>query len=113
MEDERGNRLYGDTYPQLLSNLVEQDAQITAALYQLVCTPHLTQELLEYNQHILSLQKTLSVTAAEQNQYLDGETNLNALNQRLLTLQGTRADIRNELSTCGAIAAYELKEGSS
>lgn len=113
VEDERGNRLYGDTYPQLLSGLVEQDAQITAALYQLVCTPHLTQTLLEDNQHILNLQKTLSVTAAEQNQHLDGETNLNALTQRLLTLQGTRADIRNELSACGAIAAYALKEGSS
>jgi len=113
VEDERGGRLYGGVYPELLSKLVDLDGQITAALYELVCVPHLTQALLEEDEHLLGYQKTISVTTAEQSLHLSGESDLNALNRRLLTLQGNRDSIRMELNACGAIAAYQQKEGIS
>ena len=113
VEDGRGNRLYGDVYPELLSELVELDGQIAAVLYELTCAPHLTQALLEEHADILSLQKTLSVTTAEQSIHLSGETDLDVLNQTLLTLQGKRTSARNALNACGAIAAYQNTEGIS
>ena len=113
VEDERGNRLYGGVYPELLSELVNLDGQITAVLYELVCAPHLTQALLEENEDLLRLQKTLSAVTAAQSPHLSGETDGNALNRLLLTLQGNRASIRSELNTCGAIAACQQKEDIS
>lgn len=108
MEDKRGNRLYGDTYPELLSALVETDADITATLYEIVCVPHLTKDVLSENNHLRGLQYSLEVQAAAQNLHLSGETDLDVLDRNLLTLQGRRTDIRNELSSCGAIASYQL-----
>lgn len=113
VEDERGSRLYGGVYPELLSELVDLDGQIAAVLYELVCAPHLTQAHLEENRDLLRLQKTLSAATAEQSLHLSGETDLNALNRLLLTLQGNRASIRSELNACGAIAAYQYKESIS
>ena len=111
IEDERGNRLYGGDYPVLLSELVDLDGQITATLYELVCMPHLNQTILEENKELLSLQKTIAVSTAGQSLFLSGETNLNTLNRLLLDLQGMRTSIRNKLNICGAIAAYQQKEG--
>lgn len=110
VEDERGNRLYGDIYPELLSELVDLDGRITATLYELVCVPHLNQTILEENQRLLGLQKTITVSTAKQSLLLSGETDLNTLNRLLLDLQGRRTSIRNELNTCGAIAAYQQRE---
>nr|WP_325213130.1 hypothetical protein [uncultured Oscillibacter sp.] len=113
MEDPRGNRLYGDTYPELLSELVELDADIAAALYEIVCIPHLTSTVLQGNEALLRAQHTLEVSAAELNLHLSGETDLEILNRRLLNLQGRRTAARYDLGFCGAIAAYQHKEGIS
>ena len=110
MEDPRGNRLYGDTYPELLSELVELDADIAAAMYELVCAPHLTSAALRENEALLHTQHTLEVSAADLNLHLSGETDLEVLNRRLLNLQGRRTSARYDLGSCGAIAAYQHKE---
>lgn len=108
--DERGYRLYGDTYPALLSELVETDADIAATLYEIVCVPHLTRDILDDNENLRSFQQTLETSVSEQNQHLSGETDLDALNRRLLTLRGQRTSVLNELRACGAIAAYQYSE---
>lgn len=110
VEDERGNRLYGDTYPGLLSSLVEIDADITAALYEIVCVPHLTKDILNEKNYLRGLQYSLGVQTTAQNLHLSGETNLDVLDRQLLTLQGMRTTIRNKINACGAIASYQLKE---
>lgn len=110
IEDPRGNRLYADTYPELLSELVELDADIAATMYELVCVPHLTSAVLQENENLLGMYQTLEVSAAKLNLHLSGETNLQVLNRRLLKLQGQRTAARYALGSCGAIAAYQHKE---
>ena len=110
MEDERGNRLYGDTYPELLSELVELDADIAATLYEIVYVPHLTEEFLNENESFRRYLYDVETAATKQNLHFSGETNLDVLSRRLLTLQGRRTTVRNRLNACGAIAAYQYKE---
>jgi len=113
IEDEQGNRLYSGTYPELLSGLVEIDADIAATLYELVCVPHLTKNVLGEDEALLGFQQSLEAASAEQNLHLSGETDPDILNRRLLSLQGQRASTLNDLRICGAIAAYQYKEESA
>lgn len=110
IEDPRGNRLYADTYPELLSELVELDADIAATMYELVCMPHLTSAVLQENENLLGMYQTLEISAAKLNLHLSDETDLQVLNRRLIRLQGQRTTVRYDLSSCGAIAAYQRKE---
>lgn len=111
VEDPRGNRLYIDTFPALLSELVELDADIAATMYELVCVPHLTGAVLKENEDLLRLHQTLEISASGLNTHLSGETDLDILNRRLLSLQGRRTAVRQDLGSCGAIAAYQQREG--
>lgn len=112
-QDERGARLYGDTFPELLSELLELDADITAVLYEIVYTPHLTQEILDDDDSLRGFLYSLETATPKQSPHLSGETDLDILGRRLLTLQGRRTAVRGELSSCGAISAYQHKEGIS
>lgn len=113
IENERGNRLYGDTYPQLLSELVEIDAEIAATLYEISLVPHLTKDFVEEDKDFKNFQITLEAMASEQNLHLSDANDLNTLNRQLLTLQGRRTTALNMLKICGAISAYEYEEGLS
>lgn len=110
IEDERGNRQYGETYPELLSELVEIDADIAATLYELVCVPHLTQNFYEEDESALQSLQSLDIVLVEQNRHLSGENNPDVLIRRLSLLQGQRESILSEMKLCGAIAAYQCKE---
>lgn len=113
VEDERGRRLYGGAYPALLLELAETDADIAATLYELVCVPHLTQDYLEENRYIRALQSTGMSISTIQHEHLSGETDLNALNHQLITLEGRRSGILDKLNASGAIASYLHREKTS
>lgn len=113
MEDEQANQLYGNTYPELLSELTDVDADIAVTLYEIVYVPHLTEKFLKENENSRQYLYTLAATAAEFNLRLSEETDLDVLNRRLLTLQGRRTTLLSELYACGAITAYQYKEEHS
>lgn len=110
MEDPRGARLYGDTYPELLSQLLETDADISAALYELVCIPHLTAEA---DEHLPGLQQSMAARSPRQDLHLTGEMDPDALSNRLASLKGRRESILSELYACGAVASYQYTEEAS
>ena len=106
VENPQANQHYGD-YPALLSSLIEIDADISATLYEIVCLPHLTREILEQDELLNGLQQTLEITSSAQNLHLTYETDLGALYNQLRSLKGLRTDALNDLQECGAISAYE------
>lgn len=102
LENDRERQLYADTYLKLLSELIEIDADITAALYEIVCVPHLTEEYLDDNRDFIR-------TVPRQDQHLSGETDLGILKSNLAVLKSRRSDALGNLYSCGAIAAYQYE----
>lgn len=106
MENERGNRLYGDSYPGIFSRLIDVDADITAVLYQLVCVPHLAGA----DDSIVSYQRTIALSAAQQQKHLSDVRDPDSLRRALTDLEGIRNAVLSELRLCGAIAACQYEE---
>lgn len=102
VKDERGKQLYGSTYPNLLSELIETDADITATLYEIVCVPHMTETYLDENGNFIR-------SIPKQDQHLSGDTDPGILKTRLGKLKSERSDIMGSLYSCGAISAYQYE----
>ena len=108
MADDRAYALYGEQYIELLSSLLETDADIAAELYQLVLSPHMTKEF-QNSMQTNSYNKDFG-SVTRQNEHLTGEDEANA-RISLARLDGKRQDALIALKKCGAIAAWERDEG--
>ena len=101
MTDEYARRYYGSQYPQLLHELLE----ITAELFQIVCTPHLTGKYADHSMTAQEFESVFSVVS-KQNGHLTGEDLKQSL-ESLSRLKGERSDILSRLNSCGVFEAYE------
>lgn len=109
MQNDRAYRLYGKTYPALLLELVELDADIFATLYEIIYVPHLTKEILDKDEHLKNILYSIDMEAMELNKHLSGITDPDVLNRLLLSVQSKRELTMNELLSCGAIAEYQYR----
>ena len=101
-EHERENQLYGEAYRALLSELAEVDADITAALYEIACVPHLTEAFLDEANDLLR-------SIPQQDRHLSGETDPGILKNNLRAWKSRRSEILGDLYSCGAVAAYQYE----
>ncbi len=103
MTDDSAFRQYGSEYPQLLHDLLETDAEITAELFLAVCKPHLTGKYAGHSLYAESF-SSLIASAPRQNKHLEGKDDEQAW-ERTTQLEGERHDQRSKLYSCGAFHA--------
>lgn len=111
MQDAYAGRNYGAQYPQLLSDLLETDADIAAALYQIVCTPHLTGPFADQSATANTYGR-LFASISRQNEHLTGE-DIKQSRETLTRLEGKRRNQLSDLYACGAFAAYEAQNNQA
>lgn len=105
MTDEKAAARYGEEYRGLLSALIEVDADIAAALYQLVCLPHTTDR---YSGNTIEARnlKAMMENIHLQNEHLTDEADPKALERELTVLRGKREEILGSIYSNGAYALY-------
>ena len=104
--NDYANRYYAEQFRQLLSELIETDADIAAALYQIVCVPHLEGKYADNSATADSYTKLFSGVAM-QNRHLKHGEDEKASALWLSNLEGQRTNVLSELYTCGVFHAYE------
>ena len=104
MNDEFAGRYYGHEYPELLSELLEIDAEIASELYTIVCSPH-TEGKFPDSPGAASSYDALFASVTKQNKHLAGKDIKNA-GEELVILNGERNNALAELKACGAFDAY-------
>lgn len=120
MEDSFANRhYYGDCkypYPDLLRDLVSTDADISAALYQIVCAPHVrgkyddnSTEAYNYNA-VLSSVNLQNERLTNLKRQVSGEI---SWDEMLHNLQNHRVKVLESINLSGIKAAYEESKGVS
>ena len=102
MEDEWANGMYAATYPQLLSKLIEADADITAKLYQLVCEVHETGRFADDSPQAEAYRSTEAL-AIEQNKHMTADLAA----AKLSNLESARESALRSLNACAAIQQYQ------
>lgn len=113
MEDEYGNRCYygnhGDLYPTLLLNLADLDADIAVALYQIVCSPHISGKYDGASVEASDYNAVLSSAAFQNQRLIDLKAQISSEKDWmdvLRNLKALREDTLNKLMACGALSDY-------
>ena len=104
MSDDYARNFYS-SYPEILSKILEVDASISAELYQIVCTPHLTGKYADNSVTAKGYSK-LFASVPKQNEHLTGETPKQA-RESLARLKGSRNDYLLKLNSSGVLEAYK------
>ena len=110
MTDDLSRRYYLSQYLELLRGLLETDAGISAALYEIVCAPHMAGKYDDDSVMAQEYMSTLSY-ASKQNEYIKGE-GVRQAKETLASLKWKRDEQIREMDSCGVFAAYSGKNNS-
>lgn len=113
MEDDYGNRHYygdhGDLYPALLRELINIDADISAALYQIVCAPHVSGKYDSGSTEASDYNATLSSVIIQNQRLLDLKSQVlweGGWDEVLSNLHNRRTKALEAIASCGVMADY-------
>ncbi len=110
MTDDFAQRYYLSKYIELLRGLLETDAEISAALYEIVCAPHMAGKFADESVTAQEIMSTFSYTS-KQNEYIKGE-GVRQAKETLASLKGKRDEQIRAIDSCGIFAAYNQKNNS-
>lgn len=110
MTDDFAGRYYGAKYLELLRGLLETDAGISAALYEIVCSPHIAGKYDGESATAKQFMSNLSYIP-RQNEHLKGE-NVKQAKETLASLKGKRYEQVRAMDSCGVFEAYNQKNQS-
>ena len=110
MTDDFAGRYYGAKYLELLRGLLETDAGISAALYEIVCSPHIAGKYDGESATAKQFMSNLSYIP-RQNEHLKGE-NVKQAKETLASLKGKRDEQVRAMDSCGVFEAYNQKNQS-
>lgn len=113
MEDDYGNRHYygdhGNSYPALLRDLINIDADISAALYQIVCAPHVPGMYDSDSTEAYNYNATLSSVIIQNQRLADLKSQVSgegSWDEVLRDLRARRTKTMEDIASSGVMADY-------
>ena len=110
MTDDFARRYYSTQYIELLRGLLEIDAGISAALYEIVCSPHIAGKY-DDDSAIAEAYMSNFARVSKQNEHLKGE-NVRQAKETLTSLKGKRDYQIRAIDSCGVLVPYNQKKQS-
>ena len=106
MRDDYAHQYYSK-YPEMLSELIEIDADITAELYQIVCKPHI--EKYAESSTMAQMLEAFVSNVPKQSEHFTGE-DVRQSKESLLRLRGTRDECLMKINSYGIFEAYKSSQ---
>ena len=107
MTDDFARRYYASQYTGLLHDLLKTDADISSALYQIVCAPHVTGKYSDGSATAKRFESLLE-TVPKQNEHLKADE-ADKAREKLTALKGARKKFSADLNSCGVFERYSKK----